>query len=146
MNADERLNRIAPFHFVAKWLERLELSILQDWKRLHDSISQNREKVRVAVTCRLQHVTRKVTMMRALLDNHEVVGFAESFPHFRELRSQQLSKKRTDAHVREVIAAPPDRAPARGIISVPRMIEHLLHEPSKRDRAAVFNFRADKVD
>ena len=85
-------------------------------------------------------------MMRALFDNEEVVGFVESFPHFGKLRSQQLSKKRTDAHVREVIAVPPDRAPARRIISVLRMIERLLHEPGKRDRAAVFNFRAYKVD
>lgn len=105
------------------------MSILQDWKRLHDSVSQNRKKVRVAVTRRLQHVTRKVTMVRALLDNDEVVGFAKPFPHFSELRSQQLSKKRTDAHVREVIAVPPNRAPARRIISVLRMIERLFHEP-----------------
>ena len=85
-------------------------------------------------------------MMRALLDNDEVVGLAEPLPYFRELRSEQLPEKRADAHVCEVITVPPNRAPAGGIISVLGMIQSLFHEPGKRSRAALLNFRADNVD
>ena len=49
-------------------------------------------------------------MVRALLDNDEVVDLAEPFPHFRELSGQQLSEKRANAHVCEIIAASPDLA------------------------------------
>ena len=85
-------------------------------------------------------------MVRALLYNDEAFCFAEPFPHFCELRCQQSPKKRTDTHIREVIAVPPNRALARRIISVLRMIERLFHEPGKGLRAAIFNFVANKFD
>ena len=85
-------------------------------------------------------------MMGALFDNDKVVGLAELLPHFHKLRGQQSPKKRTDTYIREVIALPPNRAPAGRIISVLRMIESLFHEPGKRLRAAVFDFCADNVD
>src|SRR6266699_2169244 len=146
MNADERLNRIAPFHFVAKQLERLQLSILQDGEGLDDSIAQSGKKIRAAFARRLKDITRKVAMMGPLLDNDKVIDLAEPFPYFRELRGQQLSEKRADAHVCEIIATPPDCASAGGIISMLRMIEGLLHEPGKRHRTAVLNFRADNFE
>ena len=84
-------------------------------------------------------------MMRALLDNNEVVDLAELLPYFRELSGQQLAEKGADAHVREIIAAPPNRAPTGGIIPVLGMIQRLFHEPGKRLRAAFLNFGANKV-
>jgi len=146
MNADERLNRIAPFHFIAKQLECLQLSILQDGERLDDSIAQSGKKIRAAFARRLKDITRKVAMMSPLFDNDKVIDLVEPFPYLRELRGQQLSKKRPDAHVCEVISTPPNRASARGIISVLGMIEGLLHEPGKRHRTAVLNFRADNFE
>ena len=88
---------------------------------------------------------RKITVMRALLDNDEVLDLAEPLPHFRELHSQQLPEKRADAHVREEIAMPANCAPAGGIISVLGMIQRLVHEPAERLRAAFLNFCANKV-
>ena len=122
------------------------MPILQDWKRLNDSVSQRRRKVWVAFTRRFQHVARKVTMVRALLDDDEVAGLAEPFPHLCELRRQQSPKKWPDAHIGEVIAEPSDRAPAGGIISVLGMIERLFHEPGKGHRPAFLNFGANKLD
>jgi hypothetical protein len=85
-------------------------------------------------------------MMGTLFDNHKVVGFAELLPDFHKLRGQQSPKKRTDTNIREVIAVPPNRAPARRIVSVFGMIERLFHKPGKRSRSAVFDFCADNVD
>src|SRR6266702_749123 len=110
MNSSRRLKCIdcsAPLDFVPKFRERQRLSILQDRKRLNDSVPQSREKIRPTSAYRLKNVVRKVTMMRALLDNNEVVDLAELLPYFRELSGQQLAEKGADAHVREIIAAPP---------------------------------------
>jgi len=122
------------------------LPSLQDWKRLDDSVSQRCKKVRPVFARRFQHVAREITMVRALLYNDEAFCFAEPFPHFCELRCQQSPKKRTDTHIREVIAAPPNRALARRIISVLRMIERLFHEPGKGLRAAILNLVANELD
>ena len=85
-------------------------------------------------------------MVGSLLNNDEIVDLAEPFPHFRELHRQQLSEKRSDAHIRKIIATPSNRAFAGGVISVLGMIERLAHEPGKRLRTAVLDFRADNFE
>lgn len=80
-------------------------------------------------------------MMRALLDDGEVVDLVEAFPNFRELRDEQLSKEGSDADVRKIVAAPTDLSPVTRIIAVHRMIKRLFHEPGEWLRAA----RADSV-
>ena len=69
--------------------------------------------------------------MRALLDNNKLIRIAEPSPYLGKLRSQQLPEQWPDAYVGEVVAVPANDATARGIISVLRMIERLLHEPGK---------------
>ena len=83
-------------------------------------------------------------MIRALLDDYEVVDLANSFPDFRKLRSEQLSKDRSDADVREIIAAAADRGATAGIITVLGMIQRLLHEPSERLWPPLLYFSADR--
>ena len=85
-------------------------------------------------------------MMRALLDDYEVVDLANSFPDFRKLRSEQLSKDRSDADVREVIASSSNRGGAAGIITLLGMIERLLHEPGERLWPPLLYFSADRFD
>src|SRR5215468_2011310 len=131
MNACERLNRIVPFHFVAIRFEHLPLSLLQNRKWLHDSVAQNCEEFRRALLRRFQNVARELSIVRTLLDNHEIVDLPEPLPDFGKLRGQESSEERADTHVREVIAVPSDRTPPTGIISVLGMIERLLHEPGK---------------
>ena len=84
--------------------------------------------------------------MRALFDDKEIVDFAEPFPDLGELRAKQFSKERTDADVREIIAASSDGGAAAGIIAVLRVIKRLLHEPGKGLWAALFYFCADPID
>ncbi len=85
-------------------------------------------------------------MVRRLLDQDEFIDLAKPFPGFRELRGQQPAEERADAHVCVVVAAPPNRTPASGIISVLGMIKRLLHKPRERNRAACFDFGPNTFD
>ena len=85
-------------------------------------------------------------MMRALFDDKEVFDLAETFPDLSELRGKQFAKERTDADVREIIAASSDRGPVAGIITVLGMIKRLLHEPGEGLRAAISNRVANELD
>ena len=76
---------------------RLRLPILQDWKRLDDSVSQSRKKVRPAFARRLQHVTRKFTMVGALLDNDEVFWLRRAAPRFPQIAPSAVAQK-ADRH------------------------------------------------
>ena len=124
----------------------MPLSHLQDRKRFDDPVAKGRKKIRPAFARGLKHVTRKLAIVRALLDEDEVVDLTESFPDFRELSGQQLTEDRTDAHICEIISAATDRAPARRIVSVLGMIKRLLHEPGEGLRAPRFDFGANKFD
>jgi len=132
--------------FVFKSRQRLQLSQLQDRKRFDDSVTQGRKKIRPALARRLEDVARKLAMVRALLDQDEVVDLTESFPDFRELSGQQLTEERADAHICVVVSTPPNRAPTSGIISARRMIKRLLHEPGEGNRAARANCFANKLN
>jgi hypothetical protein len=89
---------------------------------------------------------RELAIMCALLNNDKVVDFAESLPDLSELCHHQLPKKRPNADVSEIITFPANRAAAGGIVTVLGMVKHLLHEPSKRLRAAVANLVPDELD
>ena len=80
---------------------------------------------------RFENVARELPIMRALVDNHEVLDFAKSLPDFRELRAQQVPKQRADAYVGEIITFPSNSAAARRIVSVLGMVQRLLHEPGE---------------
>src|SRR5207244_4406936 len=129
MHAHEWLQRIAPLNFLAKCFQHSLLPLLQNRKWLDDSVAQSFEEFWQAFLRPFQNVVRELPVVRALLDNFEIIDFAESFPDLGELRGQQLAEQRPHTHVGKIIASPPDRAPARGIISMLRMIERLLHEP-----------------
>jgi hypothetical protein len=61
---------------------------------------------------RLQHIGRKLPMMRALLDDHEIVRPVQRAPDLGKLSGQHCPEQRSHAHAREIVAAPSDRAPA----------------------------------
>lgn len=84
--------------------------------------------------------------MRALLDNGEIVDFAESFPDFSKLRGEQLPKERADTDVGKVVAFPSNHGASTRIVAVLRMVERLLDKPSKGSRAAFPNRIANELD
>src|ERR1700736_2463206 len=84
--------------------------------------------------------------MRALFDDKKIVDLAEPFPDLGELRGKQFAKERTDADVREIIAASSDCSAVAGIIAVPRMIKRLLHEPGKGLRPMAADFLTNHFD
>ena len=81
--------------------------------------------------------------MRALFDDEEVIDLTEPFPDLRELHGEQFTKERTNADVREIIAAPSDCGAVAGIITLLGMIKRLGHEPGERLWPALFDFCAD---
>ena len=68
-------------------------------------ITQSFEELRVLLARRREHVAREFAVMRALLDDDEVVGVAKAFPDFSELRGEQLAKQWADAYAGEIISA-----------------------------------------
>jgi hypothetical protein len=94
----------------------------------------------------LENVARELAIMCALLNNDKIIDFTELLPNLGELHQHQLSKKRADADVSEIIAFAANRAAARGIISVLGMVKHLLHEPVERLWSTIPNLGSDKLD
>src|SRR5438874_9202941 len=146
MDAHKRLQRLLPLNLVVKCLERLTLPLLQTRKRLHYLITQSCEERWRAFLHEFENVARELPVVCALFDDGETVEVVELFPHFEKLRGQQVSEHRPDTYVGEVIACSANRAAARGVISVLRMIERLLHKPGKRLRALCTNRVADRFN
>src|SRR5437870_4028845 len=143
MNAGERsdgLERFAPINLLAKVGQRFRLSILQNRKRFDDLKTEGFEELRLLLARRREHVAHEFAVMRALLDDDEVVGVPKAFPDFSELGGKQLAKQWADAHVREIIAASPDRGPVAGIISVLGVAKRVLHEAGECDGAGSPDF------
>jgi hypothetical protein len=69
--------------------------------------------------------------MRTLLNDDKIIDFTEVLPYLGELCRHQLSEKRADADVGEIITFPANRAAARGIVSVLRVVKRLFHEPGE---------------
>src|SRR5258708_32059594 len=129
MDTGERFQRIAPFNLVPKWFQYLRLTLAQNRKWLDYSIAQTFEEFRRACPGRLENVARELTIMRALLNNDEIVDLTQLLPDLSELCQHQLPEKRADADVSEIIAFPANRAAARRIVSVLGMVKPLFHEP-----------------
>src|SRR5256885_3151683 len=145
MSAGERLKRVMPLHFIEQRIECLPLSVLPKRKRLHDSIADSRKKLRCAFLQRFQNVARELAIVSALLDDCKIVDLAHPLPKLSELRSHELSEKRANTHAREIIPLPANRGASARIVPVLGMIKRLLHEPRKRDRAALSNSLANEV-
>ena len=135
-----------PLRLAGKLAQHALLALPQDRKRLDDPIAQDRKKLRPRRAQRFQDIAREFAVMRALFDNHEIVRPIERFPDFRELPGKQFAEQRPHAHARKIIAPPPDRAPARAVVAMLRMIERLLHEPGEGNRAFPANLVANEED
>src|SRR5262249_3202426 len=131
MDALEWLQGLSPFNLIAKRFQRLTLPRLQNRKRLDDSVAQRVEEFPPAFLDELENVARELPVVSALFDNEEIIDFAKPLPDFGELGGQQLPETPGDAHVRKIIACAANRAVARGVISMLRMIERLLHKPGE---------------
>ncbi len=115
------------------------LALAQDGERLDDPVTQRGKKIRTSRAQRLEHIAGKLPAMRALFDEHEIVRPLQLFPNLGELRREQFSKERANAHAREVIATSADPASARAVVAQLRMIKRLRHETRERDRSLAAN-------
>src|SRR5215216_375566 len=104
MDTREWFRRRTPVDLVAKCFQLLTLPLLQNWKWFKYPVAQCVKEFRHAVLHELENIPRELPVIRPLLDNDEVIHFAEALPNFEELPSQQLSKDRSNAHVREIIS------------------------------------------
>ena len=142
----EIVQRFLPANLFAKIAKRFGLAFLQDRKRFDDAVAHGREKLRRFCACRAENICGEIPMVRALFDDRKIIGPAEQLPHLCELGRQQPPEEQPHAHVREVIAFSPDRAAARAVIPVDRMIERLLHEPRECHRPIAPDLVANEVD
>ena len=131
MHARKWLQRLEPLNLLAKYFQHSTLPLLQNCKRLDYPVAQCCEEFRRAFLQEFEHIAGEPAIMCALFQNHEIVGFAQTFPNLDELRGQQLTEKRADAHVRKIVAIATNRAATGGVISMLRVIQRLLHEPGE---------------
>ena len=93
-----------------------------------------------------ENIFRELSVMRALLEDGEVVDLAESFPNFGKLGGEQFSKEWPDANVGKKIAASSDGRAIAGIVAVLGMIKCLFHEPGERLWAVLLDLCPNKLD
>src|SRR6266487_3663715 len=101
MNAQEWLQRVAPFHLIAKPFQRPRLPVLQDRKGLDYSVAQSCEEFWCAFLHRFENVARELPVVCALFDDSEIFPFTS------------------------------DCAAPGGIVSMFGMVERLVHETRK---------------
>src|SRR5438552_15042787 len=128
MNACEWSQRVVVFYPLLKWLQCQRLPLSQNRKWLDDSVPQDFEKFRGMFFQELENVARELAIMRTLFDDDEIVDLAESLPDFGELRRQQLSKHRADAHASKIVAGFSNRAAPGGIVTLARMEQRAVDE------------------
>src|SRR6266480_7502400 len=146
MNAQEWLQRVAPFHLIAKPFQRPRLPVLQDRKGLDYSVAQSCEEFWCAFLHRFENVARELPVVCALFDDSEIFHAAESLPHFSKLHGQKFPKQRAYADVREIIAFTSDCAAPGGIVSMFGMVERLVHETRTSTRPLLVDFSANASD
>ena len=112
MDAREWFRRVWPLNLIAKRLEPLALLLFQNWKWLEYPVAQRVEEFGQALLHELENIQRELPVVCPLLDNDEIIYFAEALPDFGELRGQQLPKERPHAYVREIISFAAYRAAA----------------------------------
>src|ERR1043166_7868935 len=146
MYARERFKHFQPFDARGECPQLCLLAFAPKRERLDDFVAHGVKEFGPVLLRRAENIARELPIMRALLNNDEIVCPAELLPDFCELCRYQFPKKRADADVREIIAFATNRsAPAR-VIAMLGMIERLLHEPGKRDRATFSNLRANNFN
>lgn len=118
----QRCEALYPLRAITEAL-RLRFTITRI--RLHDEIAQ-----RTAFQS-TQNVLRELSVMRALLDDREILRFTERLPFLNGLHGQQLAEQRPDAHAGKKIALSADATRPGSIIAVFRMIERQFHDPRK---------------
>ena len=148
MHAGERLQlreRRMPRDFhPGECAERFLLPPAQRIERFDNRIADRIEELPGVRARGVEHVAREVAVVGTLLDDAEFIGLPEPLPHFGELRREQFSEQRADAHIREKIAVPADRGAARGVVAVLRVIQRQFHEPAERNRAARRDLRTEE--
>src|SRR5215472_16036773 len=92
MDAGEWGRGRPPLNLVAKHFECPALSRLQDWKWLQYPVAQRFEEFREAVLHKLESIPRKLSVVRPLFDNEEIICSAEALPDFEKLRGHQFPK------------------------------------------------------
>src|ERR1043166_7304067 len=92
MDTREWFQRLSPLNLIAERLEFPALVLFQNWKWLNYPIAQCSKEFRRTVLNKLENIPRKLSVVRALLDNDKVICLTEMLPYFGELRGQQLSK------------------------------------------------------
>src|SRR6476620_5453599 len=112
MDDREWFRRLLPLNLIAKRLEPPALVLFQNWKWLEYPVAQRFGEFRQAVLHKLENIQRELPVVRALLDNDEIICLAEALPDFGELRGQQLPKERPHTHVRKIISFAADGAAA----------------------------------
>lgn len=108
-----------PLHAVAESF-RLRFAITRI--RLHDEVGHR------FVAKGAQNVLGELPLMRALLDDGEILRLAERPPFLKSAHGQQFAEQRADAHTGEKIALPADPPRSGAIITMPRMVERQLHD------------------
>src|ERR1700730_10506539 len=93
VHTTERLElrqRLSPLHTIAKPGQSLRLSILPDPEWFDDKVAKSRKEIRRPVASCRQNVAGKLAVMRALLNDDELVDLTEAFPNLRKLRAEPL--------------------------------------------------------
>lgn len=151
MDTSKGFDRFDPFHFPANRFERFLLSFPPEREWLHNLVTKRGEKFRPAGSRRFQNISGELAIVRALLDDDEIVDaaiaprLAQSLPDFGKLRAPQAAKNRANANVGEVIAFAADRGAPTRVVAVLRVIKGLLHKPGERDGAVLADMLADQV-
>src|SRR5262245_40994346 len=112
MDPREWFQRVWPLNLIAKRFELPALLPFQNWKWLEYPIAQSVEEFRQALLHELEDIQRELPVVGPLLDNDKIIPLAEALPDFAELRDQQLPKKRSHAHICEIISFAAYHAPA----------------------------------
>src|SRR5713101_7143407 len=73
----EFVERFAPFDFAGKRCECGGLTSLQNRKRFDDLVAKSPKKFRRPSLRGLEHITRKITVVRALFYDREIFGATE---------------------------------------------------------------------
>jgi len=151
MDAGKGFDRFDPFHFPANRFERFLLSFPPEGEWLHNLVTKGGEKFRPAGLRRFQNISGELAIVRALLDDDEIVDaamalrLAQSLPDFGKLRAPQAAKNGADANVGEVIAFAADRGASTRVVAVLGVIKGLLHKPGERDGSVLTDVLADQI-
>ena len=91
----------------------------------------------------IHHIGSKAAVIRALLDQREILGTAEDFPHFEKLGGEDFAEDRAEADVRKKIAIASHARLAARVVTLGGIVEGQLHEAREAHRAVAGDFCGD---